>query len=310
MVGDILVKEGRSVIWCTEGGNKHVRQFSCPSEPLDAIFCSFPSISDEIDQVEIAVAILLTRDHLCLHQTNGESFDISLDFNVECMFAASEGLLLQSGGEHTGEQGCEIYCNLYALPHPVTLVRPVIMRAMPSYDNEDSMIVDSNGSILGNIGNDSAMNLSLRNFSSPTYNLDESTQYHYNDQIGNRVVGVLDNIVITCQRSEACSERSSISVWILQPLIISPDDAEKMDSQQHAYPEATDTDGLPPLPPSLSQTTNSRSFRSLSDGRHCRGVQSVGVQITGTRTNWRGATVPRCPHSSPQAGPLKFSKML
>ena len=58
---DILVlEENNNVVWYSEGGNRRVRQFSFEVEPLDAIFCSFPSINQGLSKIDMAVAVLVS----------------------------------------------------------------------------------------------------------------------------------------------------------------------------------------------------------------------------------------------------------
>ena len=79
---DILVLEGKNIVWYSEGGNRRIRQFSFDVEPSDAIFCSFPSINLDLSKIDMAIAVLLSKNHLHVYQINGDHFDIYLDFDV------------------------------------------------------------------------------------------------------------------------------------------------------------------------------------------------------------------------------------
>jgi hypothetical protein len=247
VLGDMLVLDKGRVIWYGEGGNKHIRQFSCEVEPLDAIFCSFPSITDENGDVDIAVAILMKRDHLRLHQTNGEHFDVHLEFEVGCMFATIDGLLLQSTTtfDETEEKTLG---HLYALPHPVTLPRPVTMLVSASMmESETSMSIggkidDAEGGNTGNghqqfnaaspVGKDGTHDAkSFMSFESPAdggahneSSVNLLKRGYTRTSTNDRVVAVRENVVVTCHPSGEEGGDSVLNMWILQPMLAPADD--------------------------------------------------------------------------------------
>ena len=284
-MNDILVIRDKKVVWYTECG-KEVRQFSCETKPLDAIFCHFSQSgdggstpNDTVDNAggagndggtnrNVTVAILITQSYLRLHQSHGEHFDIRLDFEVESICQCSHGILLQSSGksEETDLSSRHSFVRnhastqptLYILRNVTALVQPILFDA-EAFAESPSTILDKSLSV-----------------NSPSYNnslsMDSRSRYRFTSNVHEKVVAVYEDLVVTIDRRSSNSNGENekgkqplktLKLWQLE-VPVNEEDEEVQAKNRLLPPRAFSSHSNGMYPNSSAMRGYSRHSRSPS----------------------------------------------
>lgn len=111
---------GPTVKWFSRCGRTVLREFSCDSPPLHAMFCSFPlGGSSFLNSVVIVVATNKLRI-----LSSGARYDVNLNFSICNLFSSNIGLIVERARGYTGgvsAPGDELPV-LYTVTHPIMRV--------------------------------------------------------------------------------------------------------------------------------------------------------------------------------------------
>ena len=121
VLGKMLISYENTIYILSDGGRRIEKRYSCGSRPLSATMFKFGSDGN------IAVALLLTMEHLRIHIINGDRLDVRIGFRANKLLSCSFGLIIvPANSANIPNQVFDFeHANIYLLSNPISPIRPI-----------------------------------------------------------------------------------------------------------------------------------------------------------------------------------------